>query len=722
MIAAGCTCPASGACLSSNQRALVSAASDHTTPLGFADLSANSFSATFDYLSYGFQNFLSRYSTLLFFIPFSPKHALLVAANAKRKGFECYFRSDNNWETKIETWAYPFELVDGYQKWSLYNKSARLPKEIHMKLQTHMMSTTGFTSFQVVDQDFQQHVAGQEQSCHPKQHYVALSGGGWRALTSHMGSLRSLSNKGALNRVKMFSSVSGGSWALSNLAFNPRFSKNVLRNDTPIANVASEWFEENYFPAMRDSMCFKENEQSAASETGVTRLLSTSILQGLDFFKSKLGSGILAANYFNFSWQSLVEQTILGGDIARQPLDTIKLAPDARDIFGNATVALNWNHLNKWNGANPSTRSKFYLQEAGGEYVQYPVYATALYKQRNDNDGVDFEVKLRGQPMDGAFELCYKSRDDSRSNRPNISHLETLLNWFSSPSDPKSTTNCLDFKLESLTLGQVVSASSAAAGGVAVQPWVESIFELVRQHAKDALKGGKVDLWYCSIYQMLVQNFATMCNQDVVVDEFLRVLGCETSDGTKESVSSAAKRWSAALQRMAIRMTANNPFGDAHAGHMAIDAVRPVLRTHAHRDLYITNSTVKFTFTFIDSTFPFVVVIHSKCFCAQGYTDNSGLGPILAEYLKNASTKGHVTVLISNQLGDHQMETYFESTPNDGGMICKDGEAMAEQFNKIEEIHQRSFQEVGGEYIPRDGEKTCAIRLASAVFFKVLSH
>ena len=109
-----------------------------------------------------------------------------------------------------------------------------------------------------------------------------------------------------------------------------------------------------------------------------------------------------------------------------------------------------------------------------------------------------------------------------------------------------------------------------------------------------------------------------------------------------------------------------------------------------------------------------------KMFCAQGYTDNSGLGPILAEYLKNTSTKGHVTVLIANKLGDHQMETYFESTPNDGGMICKDGEGMKEQFNKIKEIHQRSFQDVGGEFIPRDGEKVCSIRLASAVFFKVV--
>ena len=79
-------------------------------------------------------------------------------------------------------------------------------------------------------------------------------------------------------------------------------------------------------------------------------------------------------------------------------------------------------------------------------------------------------------------------------------------------------------------------------------------------------------------------------------------------------------------------------------------------------------------------------------------------------------------MLISNQLGDHQMESYFESTPNDGGYVCKDGEAMKEQFDKIEEIYQRSFQDVGGEYIRQDGKKPCAIRVASPVFFKVLSR
>jgi len=67
------------------------------------------------------------------------------------------------------------------------------------------------------------------------------------------------------------------------------------------------------------------------------------------------------------------------------------------------------------------------------------------------------------------------------------------------------------------------------------------------------------------------------------------------------------------------------------------------------------------------------------------------------------------------------METYFESTDNNGGMICEDETGMEKVFNKMKEIHRKSFQDIGGTYIERKGEKTCAIRLPPAVFFKVLS-
>ena len=74
-----------------------------------------------------------------------------------------------------------------------------------------------------------------------------------------------------------------------------------------------------------------------------------------------------------------------------------------------------------------------------------------------------------------------------------------------------------------------------------------------------------------------------------------------------------------------------------------------------------------------------------------------------------------------NQLGDHQMETYFESAHSNGGMVCDGEKNMDKVFNKIQEIHKKSFRDIDGEYIKRDEEeKICAIRLPPTVFFKVL--
>ena len=105
----------------------------------------------------------------------------------------------------------------------------------------------------------------------------------------------------------------------------------------------------------------------------------------------------------------------------------------------------------------------------------------------------------------------------------------------------------------------------------------------------------------------------------------------------------------------------------------------------------------------------------------QGYNDNSGLGPILANYL-NQSDQGQILVLIINELGDHQMETYFRSTDDDnGGFMCQVKSGMDDTFKKMEEIHRKSFEELGGEYIRRDkNEKTCAIRLPAHKFFEVI--
>ena len=45
---------------------------------------------------------------------------------------------------------------------------------------------------------------------------------------------------------------------------------------------------------------------------------------------------------------------------------------------------------------------------------------------------------------------------------------------------------------------------------------------------------------------------------------------------------------------------------------------------------------------------------------------------------------------------------------------------MDDMFDTMDGIHQRSFEDIGGQYIPRDEkETTCAIRLPSNRFFEV---
>jgi len=105
----------------------------------------------------------------------------------------------------------------------------------------------------------------------------------------------------------------------------------------------------------------------------------------------------------------------------------------------------------------------------------------------------------------------------------------------------------------------------------------------------------------------------------------------------------------------------------------------------------------------------------------QGYNDNSGLGPILANYL-NQSDPGQILALVINELGDHQMETYFRSTDDSyGGMICRDEPDMDDLFNTMDVIHRKSFEDLGGKYMPRDeNETSCAIRLPPNRFFEVM--
>lgn len=72
-------------------------------------------------------------------------------------------------------------------------------------------------------------------------------------------------------------------------------------------------------------------------------------------------------------------------------------------------------------------------------------------------------------------------------------------------------------------------------------------------------------------------------------------------------------------------------------------------------------------------------------------------------------------------MGDHQMRMYFDGTDQPGGMICEEeGSTDKEVFKKMKDIHQKSFEDVNGTFVKREGEKICAIPLAHTAFFKVL--
>ena len=194
--------------------------------------------------------------------------------------------------------------------------------------------------------------------------------------------------------------------------------------------------------------------------------------------------------------------------------------------------------------------------------MQYPVYTSALY-QRLSDDTISLKVIMQGKPMDDLFDVCYQKGEKFCDNTHNASIT----------SDLDVKLKCADFQFHNLTVGQVASASSAAVGGGAVRAWVQNLIELVRQKAKDALKGS-VNVLYCSQYRMLIENLLGPCNRKLVVEEFFKFLGCETDSVEKEDSEITAKRWVGFLRKMAVQMTVNSPLANEHRGHMAIDAVR----------------------------------------------------------------------------------------------------------------------------------------------------
>lgn len=242
----------------------------------------------------------------------------------------------------------------------------------------------------------------------------------------------------------------------------------------------------------------------------------------------------------------------------------------------------------------------------------------------------------------------------------------------------KLITECGDFNFDfgGLTVGQVASASSAAAGGPAVRAWMQNMVEFTRQSIYN-LGSGALHVANCKAIKLIIDSVLAPCNRQLVLDEFFRLAGCAEYLTTKQDSAKTAARWSGFFQKMAIKMTVSNSLGKSHMGHMAIDGA---------------------------------------------YSDNNGLGPILAQYLEDDADQGQILVLLINELGDHQMEAYFNSRDGpSGGHVC-DGKITGHSFDKVfktmDAIHRKSFEDVGGEYIVHEHETTCAIRVPHIVFFE----
>merc|ERR1711939_1065065 len=114
------------------------------------------------------------------------------------------------------------------------------------------------------------------------------------------------------------------------------------------------------------------------------------------------------------------------------------------------------------------------------------------------------------------------------------------------------------------------------------------------------MEGGGLNLGFCSQMTLAFKQALTPCNRDAAVEEFQRVIGCRDWDYHKEDAAKTAARWSGFLEDMAIKMATGNK---GHMGHVAFDA---------------------------------------------GYNDNSGLAPVLANFLQDESDQGQILVLVLN--------------------------------------------------------------------------
>ena len=277
-----------------------------------------------------------------------------------------------------------------------------------MKLTPEMLTTAGFIGVRLGEEE----VADLMQNKTSKQYYVAISGGGWRALSGHMGTFRELGITDSLSKVLFFSSVSGGSWFLHKLSFDEDFAEKVLIDNLPIGEVVSEWFEDEYFPAMQQ---VEQNQtpRDGSEDDFVKGSVAEMLSQAPDVVKQSLGNVILVADGFDLSWQEVVEQSVLGKDIANKTLATAELARITRAKFGKEFIlSSNWNQLHEWEDNTTQWFLKKTIgQEGQGQHVQYPLYVSAQYERLKNGD-IKVGVRAKGKSIAELVTVCKQRKGD----------------------------------------------------------------------------------------------------------------------------------------------------------------------------------------------------------------------------------------------------------------------------------------------------------------------
>lgn len=130
--------------------------------------------------------------------------------------------------------------------------------------------------------------------------HMAISGGGWRAMSSAMGVSRALHQLGHLSKIPTFSSVSGGTWHLAQLAMSPRYGAAVMGgNDTEFEASVTAWY------AAYSTLIPADYQSNSNLEETVEWYMGK---------ESPYTEIIKLVAYFDYSWEKFVTAMLDGFD------------------------------------------------------------------------------------------------------------------------------------------------------------------------------------------------------------------------------------------------------------------------------------------------------------------------------------------------------------------------------------------------------------------------